>query len=545
MQPNAHADGASGPHEPGGSPHCSSVSAGVATEKEVGKMLARPRGGISFHSKRASSLWVVYSLLVRAILLQLFQEDSGGWDVAQLGDVVVTQLCFQMAPSDDYEGVCAASLDGSIEQRCGRSCRFCENRGHDERGMAAASRSTVPPKNAGLTCSISALLLGQHHNFVEFSTLNPRAAPRHSRLFAAARVVDTCREVINDFYFGLYEDEVDGEPVLTKADPEQNTTVQLEWAKYAQCVKYVRRDAFTAREYLESAPPTYSVALGRQYPVLLTPAKPDLSRYFVIPALDFVVGGFVKHSGVYDATEEHVLRRLIREEDCVVEIGSNIGSYTVILADEVGERGMVYAYEPFRKIFHILNANLALQGFGNVVTRQVGMSNVTQFVTVNAPDLNDYINLGAARVFHQQKEEIAHVHFDGQEEIEVESLDGLHQRGNIKCNSRRAHEKCRAEGASPPCVGELDVLKIDTEGMELEVVQGGLGLISTYWPVIYVESQPYFANGDTRFVDYMASVGYQCRPVQNLEMHEILLCIPAERAEYWNNRIREDFQGAR
>ncbi|CAD7965542.1 unnamed protein product [Amoebophrya sp. A120] len=352
-----------------------------------------------------------------------------------------------------------------------------------------------------------------------------------SKLLAEARVVDTCREAINDFYFGLYEDEIDGQPVLSKADPENNSTVQLEWAKYAQCVKYVRRDAFTAKEYLESIDkPAYSVALGRQYPVLLTPAKPDLSRYFLIPALDFVVGGFVKHSGVYDAAEEHVLRRLLREDDCVIEIGSNIGSYTVVIADEVGINGLVYAYEPFRKIFHILNANVALQGFGNVVTRQVGMSNVTQFVHVNAPDLNDYINLGAARVFHQQKEEVAHVHFDGKEEIEVESLDNLWHRGSIKCEKQTKHE-------SP-----LSFVKIDTEGMELEVVQGGLELIQTYWPLIYVESQPYFANGDTRFVDFMAeTAGYGCKPVQNLEMHEILLCVPNERAEYWNNRIREDF----
>ena len=124
----------------------------------------------------------------------------------------------------------------------------------------------------------------------------------------------------------------------------------------------VRRDEFTAREYLQSAgprgfgsgpsgeliesqsnpvnpsdseeepnlPPPYALALGRHYPVLLTPAKPDLSRFFLIPALDFVVGSFVKHSGVYDGAEEQVLRRLVREDDCVVEVGSNIGSYTVV-----------------------------------------------------------------------------------------------------------------------------------------------------------------------------------------------------------------------
>ncbi len=202
-------------------------------------------------------------------------------------------------------------------------------------------------------------------------------------------IIAKCTRVINDFYFGLYEDtDQDGYPVLTKANPETNATVQLEWAQYGQCIKYVRRDAWTAREYLTHSlgfgreDNLRSIALGRQHPVLLTPGKPDLSRLFLIPALDFVVGGFVKHSGVYDVQEEHILRRLIHEGDCVLELGSNIGSYTVVLADEVGIAGTVYAYEPFRKIFHILNANVALQGYGNVHTRQVGFSNAVKVVEV-------------------------------------------------------------------------------------------------------------------------------------------------------------------
>ena len=139
-----------------------------------------------------------------------------------------------------------------------------------------------------------------------------------------------CREVITDRVFGLYEEEIDGVPVLTKQGSGKNVTIQREWAKCAQCVKYVRRNAWTAQEYLEQTPPSYSVALRRQCPVLLSPAKPDLSRFFLIPALDFVVGGFVKHSGVYDANEENIVRKLIREGDCILEIGANIGSYTVV-----------------------------------------------------------------------------------------------------------------------------------------------------------------------------------------------------------------------
>lgn len=179
-----------------------------------------------------------------------------------------------------------------------------------------------------------------------------------------------------------------------------------------------------------------------------------------------------------------------------------------------------------------MNANIALQGFGNVVTRQIGLGDAQKFLSVNAPDLNDYINLGASRVFHQQKEEISHVHFDGFEEIEVDTLDALWSRGNLKCAGRGRERQ------------PVNILKIDSEGVEQDVVEGGKEMIRTDWPLIYAESQPYFAEGDTRFLDFMREeMEYNCSPVKGLEMHEILLCVPFARAGDWNARLLADFSG--
>lgn len=75
-----------------------------------------------------------------------------------------------------------------------------------------------------------------------------------------------------------------------------------------------------------------------------------------------------------------------------------------------------------------------------------------------------------------------------------------------------------------------------------EVVEGGIGVIQKYWPLIYVESQPYFSDGDRKFVDFMAeTVGYSCSPIKQLEMHEILLCMPVPKNDYWNARLQQDF----
>lgn len=353
--------------------------------------------------------------------------------------------------------------------------------------------------------------------------------------------VKFCTRVIDNFNFGLVEkeefDETTGRSLgvfISKADANVDPNVEIEWARYKQCVTYLTNDAWTRTEYLnyaaqgdvaDAAIPPYRpkhLVLGVQYPVVLTPGKPNFSRFHLIPAYDFVVGSFVKHSGTYDPNEERILRTLVFEGDCAVEIGSNIGAYTVVLADQVGKSGLVYAFEPFRKVFQIMNANLALQGYGNVITKQLGISNKQQFISVQAPDLNNFTNLGAARVFYQQKEEVARVPFDGFEEIEVETLDGV--RINCGKTSGSAEKK-------------VDFIKIDAEGMEIEVVEGGLGLINAHQPVIYAESQPYFQAGDDKFFKKMHGYGYLCSPVPELRMHEIVLCIPMSRYEELKQRL--------
>merc|ERR1711920_211351 len=118
-------------------------------------------------------------------------------------------------------------------------------------------------------------------------------------------------------------------------------------------------------------------------------------------------------------------------------------------------------------------------------------------------------------VFYQQDEEVARVPFVGVEEIEVETIDTAHW---IRCKA-------------------IDFLKIDAEGMEEMIVEGGLSRIQKDWPLIYVESQPYFQGNDDKFLRRVNGWGYQCVPVESLEMHEILLCIPHARGSEFQTRL--------
>jgi hypothetical protein len=62
----------------------------------------------------------------------------------------------------------------------------------------------------------------------------------------------------------------------------------------------------------------------------------------------------------YSQEESELFHKLLKPGDVVVEAGANIGALTVALADAVGERGRVIAFEPQPEYFSLLNKNCSM-----------------------------------------------------------------------------------------------------------------------------------------------------------------------------------------
>lgn len=168
---------------------------------------------------------------------------------------------------------------------------------------------------------------------------------------------------------------------------------------------------------------------------------------------DRYVGRSVEMYGEYSQEEAALFNSLLKPGAIALDVGAHIGPHTLVLADRVGPEGAVLAFEPQRVLFQMLCANLALNNRTNVYPYHaaVGAREDTIFV----PQLDYTVEnnfAGMALGGYQQGEK-----------VRLLTIDGLEL------------QRC-------------DFMKVDVEGMELEVLKGAQKTIARFRPALYVEN---------------------------------------------------------
>lgn len=69
----------------------------------------------------------------------------------------------------------------------------------------------------------------------------------------------------------------------------------------------------------------------------------------------------------FEEKEVERVKRVIKRGDTVLDIGANVGYYTLLMARLVGDTGKVYAFEPDPLQFYYLKKNVIKNGYRNVV----------------------------------------------------------------------------------------------------------------------------------------------------------------------------------
>ena len=184
----------------------------------------------------------------------------------------------------------------------------------------------------------------------------------------------------------------------------------------------------------------------------------------------------------YERKDFAMLSHLVSPGATVFDVGANIGWYTVHLAAR-DRSARVLAFEPVPATFAFLESNIRLNALGNAHAFPVGVAaeSGTQLLYVDARIA------GAASAAPSTP---------------AAELDAQ------PCRMTTLDDVTREQGVS------IDMLKIDVEGGELGVLQGGLRSISEGKPVIFAEmlrklSAP-FGYHPNEIIGLLRQAGYGC-----------------------------------
>lgn len=185
-------------------------------------------------------------------------------------------------------------------------------------------------------------------------------------------------------------------------------------------------------------------------------------------------------NGIYEPLTTDLVRAEIAAGAVVLDIGANIGYYTLIFAKCVGPKGHVFAFEPEPGNFALLQENVSANGYRNVTLSRLAVSDRTGRARLYV----DAGNAGDCRIYDSQ---------DNRPSIEIETtrLDDYF--------------------ASPP--DRIDLIKMDIQGAESAALRGMLGLLEKHRQVkLVVEFWPYglrlFGTDPEEFLRMLCGAGF-------------------------------------
>jgi FkbM family methyltransferase len=199
---------------------------------------------------------------------------------------------------------------------------------------------------------------------------------------------------------------------------------------------------------------------------ILSPAKTLLKYYlkyfpiywqgsFLFTGEENSGQAFQMITGVYETYTNSVIQKHVKEGDTVCDVGAHVGDHTVFLSKLVGKNGKVFALEPGKRNFELLQKNVRFNGLKNVSPARIALSDKQEkmrlYLSSDSTDNRVGIKKGNRKV----------------EIVNSNSLDNLFPDGNI------------------------DFIKIDVQGWEIPCLQGmkklsqknsKLKMIVEFWP---------------------------------------------------------------
>ncbi len=215
----------------------------------------------------------------------------------------------------------------------------------------------------------------------------------------------------------------------------------------------------------------------------------DLDRYAIYVAdNDHAVGSHILAQRDYEPQVSAAFRAFLQPGMAVVDIGANIGWYSMLSASLVGERGRVFAFEPSPINSRFLWASKQANGFEQITLIHAAASERIESLVYSSSFSNGFVT--------QPQDADPLMIFDA-DLVAALPVDLV----------------------VPPDL-PIHLIKVDVEGWEMKALRGAMGVIERWKPRIVVEFSPPAleacsgVSGEA-FLEHFRALGYHFQVIGN------------------------------
>ncbi len=187
--------------------------------------------------------------------------------------------------------------------------------------------------------------------------------------------------------------------------------------------------------------------------------------------------------GIYEPHLLQTLKQHLKQGDCCMDIGANLGYFTSVMSHLVGDDGEVIAFEPLPNNVKVLEQNIALEGLENVKIEPKAVSDSVGTACLVIQGDIDFTGTASLTEVYDWGGERAEV------PVPVITLDSY-----------------VAELSKRP-----SLLKIDVEGAELQALRGAKNVLSTARPILLIEIHGWGSPQSGELVDLLEERGYEIK----------------------------------
>lgn len=184
----------------------------------------------------------------------------------------------------------------------------------------------------------------------------------------------------------------------------------------------------------------------------------------------------------YEEREVRFVECFLKEGDVFVDLGANIGLFSLVASQVIGTKGRVYAFEPGKESYGALCKHIKLNKAKNIHAEKLAVTDKEGTVVLHIDEKE--ANKGGASAYPSQ--------FSKVETATTTSLDTYFAQESI---------------------ASVALIKMDIEGGEYLALKGMQGILERYKPALLIELDPEVLNRtsftQTEIEDILFKMGYK------------------------------------